>query len=341
MKLNDFDYYLPPELIAQEPAPQRHLSRLLALERKTGKIIHKKFSDLLEFLTLTDLLVMNKTRVLPARLFGKKAGSGGKVEILLLRKLEDDLWEALANPGRRIKEGHRIIFEEDSFEAEVVDRTRAGTRILKFYSDKDFWQNLERLGNVPLPPYIHKPVSDSERYQTVYSEDLGSVAAPTAGLHFTHELLKAIKAKGVHTAFITLDIGIGTFRPVKTENIEDHEMEEEYFKISRTSADEINKAKKSGKRIIAVGTTSARTLESAAGDEGLLSEREGWTKLFVYPSYKFKIVDAIITNFHLPKSTLLMLVSAFAGRELILKAYEEAIRERYRFYSFGDAMFIY
>ena len=339
MKKSDFWFDLPEELIAQTPLDIRDESRLLVVDKKTGALEHKSFRDLPSLLRTGDCLVLNDSRVLPARLLGSRE-SGGAVEILLLKDLGENRWECLSRPGRKTKPGTKLIFGNGELKAEVKEVTEGGNRIVEFYYEGIFLEVLERLGKMPLPPYIHEELKDSERYQTVYSKELGSAAAPTAGLHFTNELLDEIRAKGVKTAFVTLHVGLGTFRPVKEENIEDHDMHSEFCMIPRETADIVNETKKNGGRIISVGTTSCRTLESFAEEDGTLKASSGWTDIFIYPGYRFKSVDALITNFHLPESTLIMLVSALGGYENIMAAYKEAVKERYRFFSFGDAMFI-
>lgn len=340
MKLSDFDYSLPPELIAQEPLPERHKSRLMVVDRATGSVSDHAFADILEFLTPKDLVVFNDTRVLPARLFGKKEETGGKVEVLLLRELHQAMWEALVSPSRRVRPGVRISFGEGQLTAIVRERTEAGTRILEFFPEGRFWDLLFCLGTVPLPPYIHKPLENPERYQTVYARKPGSVAAPTAGLHFSRAILERMDERGIERVCLTLHVGLGTFRPIRCENIEDHRMEEEYFSIPEETALKMNKALEEKKRIVAVGTTSARTLEAALGEDGMMGRCDGHTDLFIYPGFRFRCVGAILTNFHLPGSTLLLFVCAFAGRDLIFESYKRAIEKRYRFYSFGDAMLI-
>ena len=339
MKKSDFFFELPEELIAQSPAERRDFSRLMRLGRSSGETEHRRFYELPELLEEGDCLVLNDSRVIPARLFGKRE-TGGAVEVVLLRDRGGDTWECLTRPGRKTRIGTTLHFGDGELSATVTDEIEGGNRLLRFHYNGIFLETLERLGKMPLPPYIHEELRDTERYQTVYSRVSGSAAAPTAGLHFTRELLAAIENKGVKTAYLTLHVGLGTFRPVKAENIEDHEMHAEYCIIPRETADTINTARKNGGRIIAVGTTSCRTLESRAEADGTISEFSGFTNIFIYPGYEFKCVDGLVTNFHLPESTLIMLVSALAGRENVLKAYEEAIRERYRFFSFGDAMFI-
>ncbi len=340
MNIKDFYYDLPQELIAQFPLEDRTMSRLLVLDKSSGKIEHKHFYDIIDYLNPGDCLVMNNTRVIPARLYGVKEGSGGKIEFLLLKRLNIDKWEIILKPGRKARIGSRFIFGNGLLKAEVIDVLDDGNRIVRFEFDGVWEELLDKLGEMPLPPYIKEKLKDKNRYQTVYSKIEGSAAAPTAGLHFTEELLDKIRAKGVKTAFVTLHVGLGTFRPVSVENIENHKMHSEYFEVSKETADIINNTRKTGGRIIAVGTTSVRTLETCSDDAGNVIPKSGDTAIFIYPGYKFKAVDHLITNFHLPESTLLMLISALADRETIMKAYEEAIKEKYRFFSFGDAMFI-
>lgn len=341
MKLADFDYELPEDLIAQTPVEPRDTSRLMLLNKQTGDVTHKaQFKEILDELGDGDVLVFNNSRVIPARLHGHRAGSGGRVEVFLLTPCGEKQWECLVKPGKKCPIGQQIIFN-DELQGEVTGKTDFGGRIIKFSCTGDFETVLEQSGEVPLPPYITTELKDKERYQTVYAKEKGSVAAPTAGLHFTPELLKALKDKGVQLAFVTLHVGIGTFRPVSVENIKEHTMHTEHYVINQATADLLNVAKTAGKRIVAVGTTSVRTLESAADGEGKIKAGYGETNIFIYPGYQFKLVDALVTNFHLPKSTLLMLISALAGREQCLAAYAEAVRKRYRFFSFGDAMFIY
>ena len=341
MRVEDFDYELPPELIAQEPLVDRSSSRLLTLDKVTGEREHKTFTDILDMLNKGDCLVLNNTRVIPARLIGTKKETGGAIEMLLLKRKNTTDWEVALKPGKRAKVGAEFCFgPENELTAEILEIVEGGNRIVRFSYEGLFENVLEKLGQVPLPGYITKKLEDKERYQTVYAKYDGSAAAPTAGLHFTNELLDKIRAKGVNIAFVTLHVGLGTFRPVKVENIEEHEMHSEYFIITEEAASVINETKKNGGRVISVGTTSLRTLESAAKEDGHIEPCEMDTSIFIYPGYKFKVIDALITNFHLPKSTLVMLVSALAGRENVLAAYEEAIKERYRFFSFGDAMFI-
>lgn len=339
MKLTDFDYDLPEELIAQTPVEPRNASRLMVLDPVTESIEHRHFYDLKEYLEPGDTLIFNDTRVMPARLLGWREGTGGKVEVFLLRRIDGDTWETLVKPGRKAREGQVVRFS-DELTCKILETTDFGGRIVKFSYDGIFEEILDRLGETPLPPYIHEKLMDKERYQTVYSKEQGSAAAPTAGLHFTREQMNELRDMGVNLGFVTLHVGLGTFRPVSTENVEDHVMHKEYYSISQDTADLIKATKAAGKRVIAVGTTSIRTLESAAAGVGEIAGRTDWTNIFIYPGYVFKIVDGIITNFHLPKSTLIMLISAFAGREFVLKAYEQAVKERYRFFSFGDAMMI-
>lgn len=340
MRTSDFDYELPQELIAQHPVAQRDHSRLLVMDKNTGEVEHRIFRDILDYLHKGDVLVLNKTKVLPARIFGVKEGGSAKIEVLLLKRDEElpNTWEVLVHPGKRAKVGTKINFGEGKLMGEVVDNTSAGRKVT-FHFDGIFEEILEELGTMPLPPYIHEQLEDQSRYQTVYAKVDGSAAAPTAGLHFTPELLEEIRAKGVEIEEVLLHVGLGTFKPVEEDNIEDHEMHTEFYEIAPEVADRINKAKDEGRRIISVGTTSTRALESAAKD-GCLVAGSGWTNIFIFPGYEWQIIDGLITNFHLPKSTLMMLVSALSTREQILHAYEEAVREKYRFFSFGDAMFI-
>lgn len=341
MRIDDFDFDLPPELIAQHPLADRAASRLLVLDKHTGYVEHKVFTDLLNYLRKGDCLVLNDTRVLPARLMGRKEGGGAVVEFVLLKPLANPLeWEVLARPGKRLHLGTKVEFGAGELVAEILGNTEAGGKTVQFSCAGSFYDMLDRLGKMPLPPYIRAELEDKERYQTVYSRAVGSAAAPTAGLHFTPELLQHIRSLGVKTAFLTLHVGLGTFRPVQVEDIAEHVMHSEYYEISEQTAEIINNVKQAGGRIISVGTTSTRTLETVAHDSGHLSASSGWTDIFIYPGYTFKIVDGLITNFHLPKSTLLMLVSALAGRENVLEAYHEAVEKRYRFFSFGDAMLI-
>ena len=340
MDVKDFDYYLPEELIAQDPLEDRSSSRLMVLDKKTGEVEHKVFKDIIDYLMPGDCIVLNNTKVIPARLYGAKEGTNAKIEVLLLKRKENDIWETLVKPGKKAKPGTRIIFGDGILVGEVVDIVEEGNRLIKFYYDGIFEEILDQLGRMPLPPYITHELKDKNRYQTVYAKYDGSAAAPTAGLHFTKELLDKVKEKGVDIAEVTLHVGLGTFRPVKVENVLDHHMHSEFYMVSQEAADKINLAKKNGHRIISVGTTSTRTLESAADENGYLKETSGWTDIFIYPGYKFKVIDGLITNFHLPQSTLVMLVSALAGRENVLNAYEEAVKEKYSFFSFGDAMYI-
>lgn len=340
MTTKDFYYDLPPELIAQTPLTDRTASRLLVVNKKTGKLAHKHFYDIVDYLNPGDCLVMNNTRVIPARLYGSKEKSGGKIEFLLLKRIGIDTWEVILKPGKKAKPGSRFEFGGGLLHAEVLSVAEDGKRIVKFEYDGIWEELLDKLGEMPLPPYIKEKLTDKERYQTVYSKIEGSAAAPTAGLHFTKELLEKIKANGVKLAYLTLHVGLGTFRPVSAERIEDHIMHTEYYEISAETAEIINSCRKNGGRIIAVGTTSIRTLETVADDAGKVKSASGETNIFIYPGYKFKIVDCIITNFHLPESTLMMLVSAFAGKEKIFNAYETAVKEKYRFFSFGDAMYL-
>lgn len=340
MDVKDFDYYLPEELIAQDPLEDRSSSRLMVLDKKTGEIQHKIFKDILDYLKPGDCLVLNNTKVIPARLFGVKEDTQAKIEILLLKRKENDIWETLVKPGKKAKPGTKIIFGDGLLVGEVIDVVEDGNRLIQFSYEGIFEEILDQLGQMPLPPYITHTLKDKNRYQTVYAKYDGSAAAPTAGLHFTKELLEKVKAKGVDIAEVTLHVGLGTFRPVKVENVLDHHMHSEFYMVSAEAAEKINATKDRGGRVISVGTTSTRTLESAADESGRLKECSGWTEIFIYPGYKFKLIDCLITNFHLPQSTLVMLVSALAGREHVLAAYEEAVKEKYRFFSFGDAMFI-
>lgn len=339
MNKSDFDFYLPEELIAQTPLEKRDTSRLLHLDKQTGEIEHKHFYDIKQYLHAGDCLVLNDSRVLPARLIGSRP-TGGAVELVLLKDIGDNRWECLSRPGRKTKPGQELIFGNSELTAVVQEVTLGGNRIVKFSYEGIFLEILERLGKMPLPPYIKKELQDSERYQTVYSKELGSAAAPTAGLHFTKELLAEIADMGVKICYVTLHVGLGTFRPVKADKIEDHEMHSEFCIVPDETAETVNAVKRAGGRVIAVGTTSCRTLESFTTEDGTLQATSGWTNIFIYPGYKFKCIDALITNFHLPESTLIMLVSALAGREHILNAYNTAVKQRYRFFSFGDAMFI-
>lgn len=340
MKTSDFYYDLPEELIAQDPLEDRSSSRLLVLDKKTGETEHHVFREIVNYLDPGDCLVINDTKVIPARLIGAKEETGAKIEVLLLKRGADDVWETLVKPGRKAKPGTRISFGDGLLTGEVVDIVDEGNRLIHFEYEGIFEEILDRLGQMPLPPYITHQLKDKERYNTVYAEHPGSAAAPTAGLHFTPELLEKIRDKGVDIAHVTLHVGLGTFRPVKVDDVENHHMHSEFYMIDETAAEKINRAKENGKRVICVGTTSCRTIESATEENGRLKACSGWTDIFIYPGYQFKILDALITNFHLPESTLVMLVSALAGRDHVLAAYEEAVRERYRFFSFGDAMFI-
>lgn len=340
MDVKDFYYDLPQELIAQDPLPDRSGSRLMVLDKYTGEIQHKIFKNIVDYLKPGDCLVVNNTKVIPARLYGVKEGTEAKIEILLLKRRENDIWETLVKPGKKCKPGTKISFGEGLLIGEIIDIVEEGNRLIRFHYEGIFEEILDQLGQMPLPPYITHQLQDKNRYQTVYAKYDGSAAAPTAGLHFTPELLEQVRAMGVEITEVTLHVGLGTFRPVKVENVLEHHMHSEFYQIEQSEADKINKAKKEGHRVIAVGTTSTRTLESAADEHGMLHETSGWTEIFIYPGYQFRVIDALITNFHLPESTLVMLVSALAGREHVLDAYEEAVKERYRFFSFGDAMFI-
>ncbi|NLW02169.1 MAG: tRNA preQ1(34) S-adenosylmethionine ribosyltransferase-isomerase QueA [Clostridiaceae bacterium] len=341
MKLRDFWYPLPSELIAQHPAERRDQSRLIVLSRKNKSMVHRTFRDIHEYLGKGDCLVINNTRVIPARLLGEKEGTGGSIEFVLLKRLEPDVWEVILKPGRRARVGSRFVFGDGRLKTEILKIVEQGNRIVRFHYEGVFEEVLDQVGIVPLPPYITADLKDKERYQTIYSRVNGSAAAPTAGLHFTGELMDLLKAKGVEVAEVTLHVGLGTFRPVKTENIEEHHMHKEFYSIPEQACETINRARKRHNRVIAVGTTSVRVLETAADDQGLVRPGQGETDIFIYPGYRFKVIDALITNFHLPESTLIMLVCAFAGRDFIIEAYKEAIEQRYRFFSFGDAMFIY
>lgn len=340
MKTSDFNYYLPEELIAQTPLKDRAKSRLLVLDKKTGKYFDKSFENIIEYLEKGDTLVLNDTKVIPARLYGHREEKEEAIEVLLLKNIENDRWEVLAKPGKKLKIGTKIIFDEALLSAIVVDILEDGERVIEFSYKGIFNEILDKLGTMPLPPYITKRLEDKDRYQTVYAKNLGSAAAPTAGLHWTRELLKKVEEKGVNVCYVTLHVGLGTFRPVKVENVETHKMHSEYFKISKEVCDIINKTKEEGKKVISVGTTTCRVLESASKDDGKIYPVSGETSIFIYPGYKFKIIDSLITNFHLPESTLIMLVSALAGKENIMSAYTHAVEEKYRFFSFGDAMFI-
>lgn len=340
MKTDDFDYYLPEELIAQHPAEKRDHARLLVLDRETGEVSDKYFYDIIDYLNPGDVLVMNDTRVIPARLFGHREDKEESIEVFLLRNTEGKTWECLVRPGKKMKIGTKIIFSED-LSGQVKDIKEDGNRIIEFSYEGIFNEILDKLGNVPLPPYIKEELKEPEEYQTVYSKNPGSVAAPTAGLHFTKDLLKQIEEKGIKLAYLTLDVGLGTFRPVSVEDVSEHKMHSEFYTLSKETADIINEARESGHRVIATGTTSIRTLESVYKKCGKITEDSGWTDIFIYPGFEYKVVDAFITNFHLPKSTLVMLVAAFTSREMILDTYKYAVDNRYRFFSFGDAMFIH
>ena len=340
MKTSDFYYDLPQELIAQDPLEDRSSSRLMHLSLKDGSIEHRHFTDVLDYMEEGDCLVINDTKVIPARLYGHKEETGALIEILLLKRRENDIWECLVKPGKKARPGAKITFGDGILKGEIIDIVDEGNRLIQFHYEGIFEEILDRLGQMPLPPYITHQLQDKNRYQTVYAKYDGSAAAPTAGLHFTPELLQQVRDMGVEIAEVTLHVGLGTFRPVKETDVLKHHMHSEFYKIEQSEADKINKAKKEGHRVIAVGTTSTRTLESAADENGFLTEKSGWTEIFIYPGYQFKVIDALITNFHLPESTLVMLVSALAGREHVLAAYETAVEEKYRFFSFGDAMFI-
>ncbi|MBQ2288529.1 MAG: tRNA preQ1(34) S-adenosylmethionine ribosyltransferase-isomerase QueA [Lachnospiraceae bacterium] len=340
MKTSDFYYDLPEELIAQDPLAERSSSKLMILDRASGQIEHKIFKDIMDELHPEDCLVINDTKVIPARLHGVKEDTGAHIEVLLLKRKSDSLWETLVRPGKKARPGARISFGDGLLVGEVLDVVEEGNRLIRFEYDGIFEEVLDQLGEMPLPPYITHKLQDKNRYQTVYAKHEGSAAAPTAGLHFTEELLQKIQEKGIRIARVTLHVGLGTFRPVKVEDVNDHHMHSEFYMVSQEAADIINETKRNGGRVISVGTTSTRTLESVADENGWIKETSGWTEIFIYPGYKFKCIDALITNFHLPESTLLMLVSALADKEMILKAYETAVAERYRFFSFGDAMFI-
>ena len=340
MLKSDYFFELPGELIAQDPLEERTSSRLLVLDKRTGAVSHHVFRDIGDFLRPGDCLVLNDTRVIPARLLGEREGTGAHVELLLLKRKSGDVWETLVRPGKKCRPGTRLTFGDGLLKAEILDTVEEGNRLVRFDYEGIFEEALDRLGEMPLPPYITHKLQDRNRYQTVYAKHEGSAAAPTAGLHFTKELLGRLEGKGIGSAYVTLHVGLGTFRPVKEENVLEHHMHTEHYQVSREAADTINRTKAQGGRIVCVGTTSCRTLESAAGEDGLVRPCSGDTDIFIYPGYRFRVLDALITNFHLPESTLIMLVSALAGREHVLAAYEEAVRERYRFFSFGDAMFI-
>ncbi len=340
MNVSDFYFELPEELIAQDPLEDRASSRLLVLDSRTGAIRHRVFRDITAYLRPGDCLVINDTKVIPARLFGVKAGTQAKIEVLLLKRMEHDVWETLVRPGKKARPGTEIVFGGGLLKGQVLKVADEGSRLIRFSYEGIFEEILDQLGQMPLPPYITHQLKDKNRYQTVYATHEGSAAAPTAGLHFTEELLRQIEEMGVQIARVTLHVGLGTFRPVKVENVQDHHMHSEFYMVDEEAARKVNETRQNGGRVICVGTTSCRTIESAAGEDGILRAGSGWTEIFIYPGYHFKLMDALITNFHLPESTLLMLVSALAGREHVLNAYEEAIRERYRFYSFGDAMLV-
>lgn len=340
LKKSDFYFDLPKELIAQDPLKDRSASRLLVLHRESGKTEHRTFKDITDYLRPGDCLVLNNTKVLPARLLGTKEDTGAAVEVLLLKRKENDVWETLVKPGKKMKPGAKLVFGDGSLRAEVLEVVEEGNRLVRFFYEGIFEEVLDRLGEMPLPPYITHRLADKNRYQTVYAKYEGSAAAPTAGLHFTEALLEKIRDMGVETAFVTLHVGLGTFRPVKVDNILEHHMHSEYYEVTQETADIINRTKKKGGRVICVGTTSCRTVESAAGEDGTVQAGCGNTDIFIYPGYHFKVLDCLITNFHLPESTLVMLVSAFAGRENVLAAYQEAIEKKYRFFSFGDAMLV-
>ena len=340
MKTSDFFYDLPEELIAQDPLEDRTASRLLVLNRVTGAIEHKIFSDVIDYLNDGDCLVINNTRVIPARLIGEKEGTGGKVEVLLLKRRANDVWETLVKPGKKLRPGARVTFGDGRLKAEILEIAEEGNRLVRFYYEGIFEEILDSLGEMPLPPYITHKLEDKEMYQTVYAKFDGSAAAPTAGLHFTKELLSKIEEKGIKIASITLHVGLGTFRPVKVDDVNNHHMHTEWYEVNAEAADIINETKRNGGRVICVGTTSCRTIESVADENGYMKAKTGETDIFIYPGYKFKVMDGLITNFHLPESTLVMLVSAFAGKENVLAAYETAVKERYRFFSFGDAMIL-
>ena len=340
MNVSDFNFELPQELIAQDPLKDRSSSRLLVLDRETGEVEHRGFREIVSYLKKGDCLVLNDTKVIPARLFGVKEDTQAKIEVLLLKRREHDVWETLVKPGKKAKPGTVLLFGDGMLKGTVADVVEEGNRLIQFAYDGIFEEILDRLGQMPLPPYITHQLQDKNRYQTVYAKDEGSAAAPTAGLHFTKELLEQIEQMGVKIARVTLHVGLGTFRPVKVENVLDHHMHSEYYMVEEAAAEMINTTKKQGGRVICVGTTSCRTIESAATEDGMVKAGRGWTEIFIYPGYRFRVLDGLLTNFHLPESTLVMLVSALAGREHVLSAYQEAVRQRYRFFSFGDAMFI-
>lgn len=340
MNLHDFYFDLPEEFIAQEPLEQRDMSRLMVLNKENGEIEHKHFRDILDYLKAGDCIVLNNSRVIPARIFGAKEDTGAKMEFVLLKRIDKDKWETLVKPGKKARIGSRFVFGDGELRCTVLDTTEVGGRIIEFEYEGVFEEILDRLGQMPLPPYIKTQLEDKERYQTVYSKVEGSAAAPTAGLHFTEDLLNKLRERGVNIAYVTLHVGLGTFRPVKVENILEHQMHSEFYMLDEENAKVINETKKNGGRVVAVGTTSSRTLETIGDEEGFVKPQSGWTEIFIYPGYKFRVVDCLITNFHLPESTLIMLVSALAGRENVMRAYETAVEEKYRFFSFGDAMFI-
>ena len=340
LKKSDFYFDLPQELIAQDPLEDRSSSRLLVLDKNTGELSHHIFRDIIDYLHPGDCLVLNNTKVIPARLLGEREGTGGHVEVLLLKRKEADVWETLVKPGKKCKPGQRLSFGDGLLKAEVLETVEEGNRLIRFEYEGIFEEVLDKLGEMPLPPYITHKLKDKNRYQTVYAKYEGSAAAPTAGLHFTRELLQQIADKGIKIAYVTLHVGLGTFRPVKEENVLEHHMHSEYYQVTEEAANTINETKRNGGRVICVGTTSCRTIESQAAEDGTMRASAGWTDIFIYPGYKFKVLDALVTNFHLPESTLIMLVSALAGREHVLAAYQQAVEERYRFFSFGDAMFI-
>ncbi len=340
MKTSDFYYDLPEELIAQTPVEPRDSSRMMVYNRKTKEVLHKHFYDVIDFLNEGDALIVNDSRVLPARIYGTKIPTGANVEFLLLKQVKDKVWETLVKPGKKARTGDSFSFGDGIMTGKVIDVLEDGNRIVEFQCDSNFYETLDKIGQMPLPPYIHEKLKDKERYQTVYSHELGSAAAPTAGLHFTDELLEKIKAKGIKIGYVTLHVGLGTFRPVKVDDVTTHKMHSEHYEVPEETAKLIEETKKNGKRVIAVGTTSCRTLESVAKEHGKVVPCEGWTDIFIYPGFEFKVLDGLITNFHLPESTLIMLVSAFAGYDEVMSIYKEAVKEKYRFFSFGDSMFI-
>ena len=340
MKTSDFYYNLPEELIAQTPVEPRDSSRMMVYNRKTKEVLHKHFYDVIDFLNEGDALIVNDSRVLPARIYGTKIPTGDNVEFLLLKQVKDKVWETLVKPGKKARTGDSFTFGDGIMTGKVIDVLEDGNRIVEFKCDSNFYETLDKIGQMPLPPYIHEKLKDKERYQTVYSHELGSAAAPTAGLHFTDELLEKIKAKGIKIGYVTLHVGLGTFRPVKVDDVTTHKMHSEHYEVPEETAKLIEETKKNGKRVIAVGTTSCRTLESVAKEHGKVVPCEGWTDIFIYPGFEFKVLDGLITNFHLPESTLIMLVSAFAGYDEVMGIYKEAVKEKYRFFSFGDSMFI-